>query len=168
MNFDIVPINRAYSGIERALTPDDFLTPETKKYFDILLSMYFSYIDLMYNPYGSFEYDEQRFRVVQGFYEKFRKCNVSCELIVFDTTPVDSAYDVQIEFLGIDIVKDLAESLISYNQQTNVSIKRYLNSNGLFYNLIAAQNAIDLFKVDLDVWKFCWIYKVIDEKEQKR
>lgn len=168
MRFDIVPINSAYSGIDRSLMTDDFLTPETKPHFDTLLAMYFSYIDLTCNPYESFAYDEKRFRVIQGFYEQFRKYNVACELIVYNTTPVDFVYDAPIEFLGIDIVQDMAESLISYNQQIDISVKRYLNTKGLFDNPMATQNAMDLLKVDADVWKPCWVYKVIDEKEHKR
>ena len=167
MRFDIVSINSSYSGIDRSLTTNDFLTRETKQYFDALLEMYFSYIDFTYNS-ESFDYDEKHFRAVQGFYEKFRNYNVSCELMVYNTTPLESVYDVPIEFLGIDIVKDMAESLISYHQDLDISVKRCLNSRGLFDDPITAQNAIDLLKVHADVWKPCWVYRVIDEKEQKR
>lgn len=168
MRFDFVHINSSYSGIDRALMTNDFLTPETKLYFDALLEVYFSYIDLTCNPYESLDYDEKQFHVVQRFYEKFRNYNVSCELIVYNTTPLELVYDVPIEFLGIDIVQDMAESLISYNQHLDISVKRCLNSRGLFDDPITAQNAINLLKVNADVWKPCWVYKVIDEKEQKR
>ena len=66
-----------------------------------------------------------------------------------------------LKLLGIDIVRDMAESLISYDQQTDISIKRYLNKLGLFNNLIDVNDAIALLKVDDSLWKPCWVYKVI-------
>lgn len=161
MRFDIVPTNKSYSGIDRSLMPNDFLTPETKPYYDTLLSVYFSYIDLMCNPCNSLDYDEKLFRVIQDFYREFCDYNVSCELIAFNTAPIDFIYGVPVELLGIDIVHDMAESLISYNQQTDTSIKRYLNKMGLFDSLIDANNTIDLLSVDDAVWKPCWVYKVM-------
>ena len=161
MRFDIVPINSAYSGVDRSLTPNDFLTSETKPYYDSLLDMYFSYLDLTCDPCKSLDYDEKLFCRVRNFYEFFCKNHVSCELIVFDITPIDSIYGVPIKLLGIDIVRDMAESLISYDQQTDISIKRYLNKLGLFNNLIDANDAIALLKVDDSLWKPCWVYKVI-------
>ena len=161
MRFDIVPIDSAYSGVDRSLTPNAFLTPETKPYYDSLLDMYFCYLDLMCNPCKSLDYDEKLFCRVRKFYEIFCKNNVLCELIIFDTTPIDSFFGVPIKLLGIDIVHDMAESLISYNQKTDISIKRYLNQMGLFNDLIDVNNAIALLKVDDTHWKPCWVYKVI-------
>lgn len=161
MRFDIVPINSAYSGVDRLLTTNDFLTSETKPYYDSLLDMYFSYLDLMCDPCKSLDYDEKLFCRVRSFYEFFCKNHVSCELIVFDITPIDSIYGIPIKLLGIDIVRGMAESLIPYDQQTDISIKRYLNELGLFNNLIDVNDAIALLKVDDSLWKPCWVYKVI-------
>lgn len=160
MRFDIVPINRIYSGIDRSLVPDNFLTPETKPYYDTLLDIYFSYLDLMCNPFESLAYDENLFCVLQHFYREFCAYNVSCELIVFDTIPIDYAYGFSIEFLGIDIVLDMAESLISCNHQADSSIRKCLNEMGLFDNLVDANNAINLLSIHNAGWKPCWVYKV--------
>ena len=160
MRFDIAPTNRAYSGIDRSLMPDNFLTPETKPYYDTLLLTYFSYMDLMCNPYESLVYDEKLFRVIQNFYREFCAYNVSCELIAFDTVPIDCVHGVPVEFLGIDIVHEMAESLISCDHQTGNSARKYLNEVGLFDNLIDANNALDLLNVDNASWKPCWVYKI--------
>ena len=77
MRFDIVPINSAYSGVDRSLTPNDFLTSETKPYYDSLLDMYFSYLDLTCDPCKSLDYDEKLFCRVRNFYEFFCK-NIAC------------------------------------------------------------------------------------------
>lgn len=161
MRFDIVPTNRVYSGIDRSLMPDNFLTPETKSYYDTLLDIYFSYIDLMCNPCESLVYDEKLFYVIQNFYREFCAHNVSCELIAFDTVPIDYVHGVPVELLGIDIVHEMAESLISCNHQIDSSVRRYLNEVGLFDNLIDANNAIDLLNVDGASWKPCWVYKIM-------
>ena len=40
MNYDIVPIKRAYRGIDRALLATDLLTKRTKKKYNTLLERY--------------------------------------------------------------------------------------------------------------------------------
>ncbi len=161
MRFDIVPINILYSGIDRSLMPDDFLKPKTKQYYDTLLATYFSYLELMCNPNEPLDYDEKLFGTIQNFYQKFCDYNVSCEFIAFNTTPMDFIYGVSVELLGIDIVHDMAESLINCNQPTDHSIKKYLNEKGLFDNLIDANVAIESLGIDSSVWKPCWVYKVL-------
>ena len=161
MRFDVVPISSDYSGVDRSLMPSDFLTPETKPYYNSLLSVYFSYLDLTCDPCKPLDYNEITFRIIQDFYKKFRENNVLCELIIFDTTPLTSTYGVPVELLGIDIVHDMAESLISYNQQVDISIKKHLNVRGLFDDLIDANNVIDSLKDYHTIWKPCWVYKVI-------
>lgn len=161
MRFDIVPINKFYSGIDRSLMPDNFLTPKTKQYYDILLGFYFAYLDLMCNPTEAFNYNKKTFHIMRDFYQKFCYYNVSCELIAFNTTPLDFVYGVPVKFLGIDIVRDMAESLINYNQQPDDSVKKYLNKMGLFDNLLDVNKAIDLWGIDGSIWKPCWVYKVL-------
>ena len=46
MNYDIVPIKRAYRGIDRALLATDLLTKRTKKKYNTLLERYFKYLDI--------------------------------------------------------------------------------------------------------------------------
>lgn len=161
MRFDIMPTNRTYSGIDRALSPIDFLIPETKPYYDSLLSLYFSYIDLTCSPSQSLDDDEKSFRTVQDFYQKFCAYHVFCELIIYDTAPIDSVYGAPVTLLGIDIVKDMAESLISDHQQKGTSIEKYLNKLGLFDCLADVNTAINLLRVDDTVWKPCWVYKTM-------
>ena len=161
MRFDIVPENNSYSGIDRSLMPDNFLTPETKQHYDTLLAIYFSYLDLMCNPNEPVCYDEKLFHLVRNFFRKFCDYNVSCEFIVFDTTPMGSVFGVSTELLGIDVVHDMAETLIDHNQLTSNTIWEKLNEKGLFRNLIDAKMAIDLFGVDGSSWTPCWVYKVL-------
>ena len=161
MRFDIVPVNGSYSGIDRALMPDDFLTPETKPYYDSLLASYFDYLDLMCNPFDILSYDEKLFHMVQKLYRDFCAHNVACELIAFDVAPIDYVHGVPVELLGIDIVHDMAESLICCNYQIEDSVSRCLNGVGLFTNPEDASNAIDLLSANDVIWKLCWVYKII-------
>ncbi|MDE6752556.1 MAG: hypothetical protein K2J59_07290, partial [Eubacterium sp.] len=56
IRLDIVPLGKDYRGIERAFSADQFVFIKNKKKFNILLEMYYDYLDYTFNK--TFNIDE--------------------------------------------------------------------------------------------------------------
>ena len=82
-------------------------------------------------------------------------------MIAFDTSQIDSVYGMPIDLLGIDIVHEMAESLIDCTDQISNRIRRHLNHAGLFNTIADAKNAIDALNTNHANWEPCWVYKII-------
>lgn len=163
MRFDIVPLRDAYAGIDRSLTPDDFLTGTTKPYYDALLSVYFEYLDWLCSPDSRLQYDRNDFCRMAEFYKKFRDYRVSCEVIAFGDEPIRHFFDgtFDLKLLGIDIVHDMAESLIHDPSSLPVCARDYLNPNGLCYEIGDVRMIMEHVRCGDHAWKPCWVYKVL-------
>lgn len=108
VQYDIVPIKNKYRGMGRSLLATDLYTRQTKKEFEYLLNVYFEYLDDL----------EQQFPSKNGLVSLLRFCDelgkfgIVCEVIVYDIYPLEAAFDCVLDFLGIDIVHEMSESLL--------------------------------------------------------
>ena len=160
MRFDIVSITWSYRGIDRSIEVHDFLTKDTKSNYKKLLDQYFNFLDDTCNPKKSYSYDLEQFKLLLSYYKFFRKEKVNCEIIAFSYSPLENLFGYHLEFLGIDVVCDLAESLIKDRSEDD-RIKSCLNRNGLLDNVeniaFVLENSIT-GKLD---WRSCFVYKVL-------
>lgn len=113
MDIDIKPIEKrstGYRGVDRLLNPHHFKY-KNKKMFDKLIEMYFDYISY---TFLSEEIDTlEMFNRILPFYSLLAENGVSCEIIICNEEPVTNFYNEKIEFLGIDIVNQHYESLLT-------------------------------------------------------
>ena len=155
MRFDLVPIRSNYRGIGRSLLGTDLLTEKTEKKYKWLLEEYFKYLEIeLFEEVGKKSFDK-----TIDFYKLLRSYDIMCEIIVYNESSLQEAFGYPIEFLGIDIVHDMCESLIE--DSLNPRIEKYINTNGLCRNLEDVKTIIpfqDCGNVD---WKPCYVYKVI-------
>ncbi len=155
MRFDIVSLNSSYRGIERSLSPYDFFSKPARKYYDELISCYFEYIELMCNPLNMHVFNE-----LVEYYIKFDKFGVNCEMIVYDSEPLKDAFGRQIELLGIDVVYDMAESLLENPASIDDIIKKQLNRFGLCKQLQDVNAVVQSGDSGTVSWIPCWVYRV--------
>ena len=161
MIFDIAPVRKRYRGIERALSPgEDFLKPETKQYFKILLDdIYKRYIDVTSS--GEYSGDcETLFRKLVSICREFRAYNVGCEMIAYDILPIDSVFGTPVELYGIDVVCDECESLLSNEDCISSKVKKHLNMFGLLDNIGDVKLVLDNSDVGRNSFEPCWVYKI--------
>lgn len=160
MKFDIVNFNESYRGIDRLLKSDALYSKESKGYYSKLISIYFEYLELMHAP--SSDYTFETFNKLVNYYKSFLLRRVNCEVIAFDSAPLDSVFDKKVEFLGIDITHDLAESLLFDTNSLNSIVKRTLNHNGLLHDLNDLRTVLKLCDCGVNIdWTPCWVYRVI-------
>ncbi len=103
MRFDLVALNESYRGIDRSLSPYDFVSKKAKKNYNELISCYFEYTELMCSPEKN-PYNSDTFNDLLEYYKKFKGYDVNCEIIVYDSEPLEDAFGKQIQLLGIDVV----------------------------------------------------------------
>lgn len=153
MKYDIVPIKTKYRGMGRLLTTNDFTSSKAKKNYIKLLENYFEYIS-----FTELENDKNIFNKILEFYKTLREHDILCEIIVYDTAPIVNEFDKTIEFLGIDIVCDMSESLLeNHAEKLKCAL---LNENLLCSHVTDFENIIKM-SVHGDVkWEPCWVYKV--------
>lgn len=155
MRFDIVTLNSSYKGISRSLTDRDIFEVKGRKHKE-LLTYYFEYIDLAANH----PYDIHTFDKLIEHYLRFREFGVACEVIAYDLKPLKDAFGKQIQLLGIDVVCDMAESLLEVPDTTHDAVKNILNEFGLCKD--AAD--VDIVRHHSDcgdnIWLPCWVYRV--------
>lgn len=155
MQYDIVLINQKYRGMERSLLATDLLTNKGKKQFDSLLDIYYQYLACVEEETSS----DGLKRLVR-YYEEFKKFNIPCEIIVYDSVPQNNAFGDDIELLGIDIVHEMCESLLS--DDVNPSIKYLLNENGLCNTEQDIKKVIPFQDHGNAEWKPCYVYKLVN------
>lgn len=152
MRFDIVSITGSYRGIERSISPEIFISKKYKKY-KFLLNNYFNYLDCILNASG-----HDLLNDIVKCYTIFKENDVFCEVIAYDDKEINSIKGYEIEFLGIDITCDLAESMI-YENESLVELK-LLNKNCLFKKQNDAVKIINLNSNNDIEWAPCWVYKI--------
>ncbi len=156
MRYDIVSLNSSYGGVERTLTHDDLLSKKSKKYFDELLPYYFKCIELLDRPYNKNNFDS-----LTEYFFLFKKYDVNCEMIVYDSAPLKDAFGRRIKLLGIDIVHDMVESLLEDFNNLDDATKKRLNQFGLFENISDADAVVQSDNNGDINWKPCRVYRVI-------
>ena len=153
MIYDIVPFNSQYRGMGRVLKTTDLYTKQSKKEYDYLLDKYFEYLSLIQNNPSTKGMDE-----LIGLYNEFLKYEIKCEVIVYSHTPLKDAFGYDLEFLGIDIVHRMAESLLK--ECTKREVRDYLNENGLLSSLDHFCSIVLLLEHGNLKWEPCYIYKI--------
>lgn len=154
MKWDIVNIKNQYRGTGRVLSGTDLCTRRTKRVRNYLLDMYFEYISYLLK-----EISREEFIKIIDFCKEFNKYEIKyeVELIVYDECPLESAFGYDLEFLGIDITHDLAESLL---EDPPENVKRILNENGLCFSKEDVGNIVPLLDHGDVNWEPCYVYKV--------
>lgn len=158
MIYDIVPLGQGYRGMGRSLTTDH-LAPQKKKLSNELLELYFAYLDVWLEKCSP-----SSFACMLELFRSFCEHGIPCELIVYDSVPMENAYGYPIELLGIDIAHDLCESLISGH--LNPEIAHLLNENGLCRTVEAVEKIIPLQDYGNVTWAPCYVYSVTIEMGQ--
>lgn len=156
MKIDIVPIKENYRGIGRSLFATDLLTKKSKKDFAKLLEMYDAYLMLLEQPES-----QNVLEKLMDFEKILRQYEILCEIIAYDTKPIDSAYGYSVTWLGIDIVHDCCESLLE-----NISdrrVQQILNKNGLYRNTADISKLLPLLDTGDVMWKPCYVYRVLEK-----
>lgn len=155
MQYDIVPIQKKYRGMGRNLTGLEY-TPKEKKEFEDWLNKYYEYLDACLSE----EEDDIIWKHVVDYYMEI-KDKQPCEIIVWDTAPLESVFGYTLELLGIDIVHEERESLLE-NIETCKEysfIDSKLNENGLCRTVEDVEALIPLLDHGNVEWKTCYVYK---------
>lgn len=155
MRYDIVPIGKRYRGMARLLLGTELYTKRTRKIFDALLDRYFEYISIVTDEAPS----KAGLEKIIDFYNELKKYEIPCEVIAWNLHPIETAFDYPVEFLGFDLVCDMAESLIE--GCTDSTILQKLNENGLCDTPDIANALVPFLDHGGLKWEPCYIYKVI-------
>ena len=160
MRYDIVSITQRYRGMDRALTGHELYTQSNRKVYDDLFEKYLKYISVLCDEAPL---EESFFEIIE-FCNEFKKYGVLCELIAYDSEPLTDVYGFELEFLGVDIVHDMCESLIS--NCNDKQLQYYFNENGLCKLETDIQEIVPQLDHGGVEWKPCYVYKVLYRKEQ--
>lgn len=158
MKVDIVSTLRKYQGMARSLEPLEGLNKNNKKYWKKVLDLNLSCIDLELE-YGIKIEDKNIVNKWIMVCDDLKKYEIPCELIVYDDKPLNDAFGYDIEFLGIDIVHEMCESLIE--DEVNPKISHLLNENGLCRNEKDVEKIIPFQDHGGDDWKPCYVYRLV-------
>lgn len=156
MKIDIVPIKENYRGIGRSLLATDLLTKKSKKDFAKLLEMYDAYLMLLEQPES-----QNVLEKLMDFEKILQQYEILCEIIAYDTKPIDSAYGYSVTWLGIDIVHDCCESLLE--NMSDRRVQQMLNKNGLCRNTADILKLLPLLDAGDVMWKPCYVYRVLEK-----
>ena len=154
MNCDMVPINNQYRGMGRCLLATDLYTKNTKKNYRFLLNKYYEYLSYVLH-YPS---EEALIKLID-LCKIFLKYEIKCEVIVYDVTPLRTDFGYVLEFLGVDIVHNMSESLLC--ECTDYRIQKFLNENGLCDSELYLSSIVPLLDHGNVKWEPCYIYKVM-------
>lgn len=157
MKIDIVPIKETYRGIDRALLATDLLTQRGKKDYRKLLNAY----DVYCNMSLQHTQDREMLEWLICFEKTLQQYGVGCEIIAYDTQPIDSVYGHSVEWLGIDITHDLCESLLEDIQDARID--ETLNKNGLCTKTEDMSALMPMLDVGDVIWEACHVYRVLEE-----
>ena len=139
----------------RSLLAADLYTRQTKKEFENLLNIYFEYLDDL----------EQQLPSKKGLINLIKFCNelgqygIMCEVIVYDIYPLETAFDYVLDFLGIDIVHEMSESLLC--ECADIKVQKFLNKNGLCNSETYVNDIVQLLDNGDVKWEPCYVYKVV-------
>lgn len=153
MNYDIVPIKKYYRGMGRVLLATDLYTKQTKKEYDLLLNMYYEYL-------ANVQQHPSRDGLIKliTFCNEISKREVKCEVIAYDITPLKTVFEYELDFLGIDIVHEMLESLLC--ECVDYEVRKFLNKNGLCNSESDVNSIIPLLDHGDVKWEPCYVYKI--------
>lgn len=154
MEYELAVMRDKYRGMERSLTALDFYTPKTKRDYNTLLQEYSEVIEYELNIMT-----EELFDRMLLFYQKIKRYGIPCEIIVFDERPITEDLGYPVEFLGLDIVYDMGESLIE--DKINPAVLYLLNENGLCRTEEDVEKVIRYQNHGTVEWKPCYVYKLL-------
>ena len=138
----------------RLLLATDLYTEQTQKNYHFILDKYYEYL-LNVQQYPS----KDGLIELIDLYKEFSKCEIKCEVIVYDITPIETAFGYALDFLGIDIVHEMSESLLC--ECTDHKIREHLNENGLCSSELYLSSIVPLLDHGNVKWEPCYIYKVM-------
>ncbi len=136
-----------YRGVDRFIDFSDIKLKD-KKTIKELSAMYLDYIDF------DCSYDNSKnvccyVKDILPFYLKLKENNFDCEIIIYDNIAVTDTYDYTLNFLGIDVANEFAESLIRDDIEYNSFVENSslsLNENLLFDDVSSAKSFIEMCK----------------------
>ncbi|MBQ7670788.1 MAG: hypothetical protein IJS45_08725, partial [Clostridia bacterium] len=143
-----------YRGVSRGLLVSELATDSSQKSFKELLKLYLDYITIVNEEMSIID-----FKKVIEIYTEFKNRKVNCECILFDNKPIKEFMQYKLEFLGVDIINDYSESLLS-----DVPDKfrcRFLNHNGLCNNASIIETIIPMLNPGNEEWSAGYVFKVI-------
>ena len=149
MIYEIVTLNNKYRGLCRVITTHDFPSRNFKKLF----SLYLDYIEFVEKRINNHTFDQYMEKC-----QEFRNLGVNCELIACADKPIINFDKNKLIFLGIDVVCDIAESLLEDSDCIANEIKPYLNENGLCSDAKYVDFIINHSDIGSVEWKPCWVY----------
>ena len=129
VQYDIVPIKNKYRGMGRSLLAADLYTRQTKKGLINLIK----------------------------FCNELGRYGIMCEVIVYDIYPLETAFDYVLDFLGIDIVHEMSESLLC--ECADIKVQKFLNKNGLCNSETYVNDIVQLLDNGDVKWEPCYVYK---------
>ncbi len=151
MRCDIVPVHGLYRGVDRHFTPLDFISATTGENMDEALDKYFSCqseLEAPVNPDG--------FAKLLACHDELSASGVLCDLIAYDTTPLNNVFGRECTLLGIDIVRDSYQSLLGELEEIPTEL---LNENMLCRCAADAQAIAKL--CGENTARPCWVYRVV-------
>lgn len=154
MRFDVVSIRSTYRGIGRSLTPLDFQSQGDGSKLAELIELYLSYIEEHLKPES-----QETFEYMLRFCRVLKEHEIPCEVIVYDCRPIEEAYGKTVNFLGIDLVHKMSESLLEDGCWKLPA--RMLNENMLLTSELDANKVIPLCDNGGCEWLPCWVYSVV-------
>lgn len=135
------------------------------KEFKQYLEMYFEYIEAI----DLSDMDVyQIFESILPYYYFLKAHNVPCDIVLYAEEPKNSFAEKELEYLGMDILVDEVESLISHWVYRGFT--EYLNENGLCETKEDCQKIIEknakmtfpVYSSDRELtWEFYYLYKIV-------
>ena len=154
MRYDIIALGGSYLGIENCVGAMNYLSKQARKNYDKLFELYLNYLSNMELPFN-----QENFKKILTFYKALQASNVPCIVIAYDNKPLSDCYGYSIQFMGIDIVRDLCESMLSDTDFADRMIS-FLNQNGLCQDISFVKKILSFADTDLK-WEPCWVYQVL-------
>lgn len=160
--YNISYCNQKYRGVMNKL---DFKSYPYKKdkIFKNFLEMESIYFDEVFDCDLT---KENSFNLFIKYYHIFRdEFNIPCEIVAFDTTPIESVFGNQVEILGIDIVHvsdgAILDSLLEYQDGLHSKTLSLLNENGLCKTIEDIEKILQLQNFGEIKWEQCYVYRVL-------
>ncbi len=153
MIYDVVPIKGRYRGMGRLLSGVPY-TKRTKKEYYGLLNMYLDYLtELEQEP------SKEGLIKLINFCDELLGREINCEVIAYEEHPIENAFGYALELLGIDIVHDMCESLLS--ECVEYKVLQVLNENELCVSEEDVLKLVPLLDHGGVEWRPCYVYKVL-------
>lgn len=157
MILNICPIKDAYRGIDRSLDAMYLFTKKAKNVYEELLELYYQSITYTLNALPS----KSVIKKLTTICNEFIKYDIKSEIIVSNTIPIISAFDYNVEYLGIDIIYDGYESVLRECERGNNNHLK-LNGNMLFDFPGDAKKYMDnIIDYNREKCQLFYVYKII-------